>query len=594
MSITGIPFRIVMELTYCTGASLLAIALWRVGVPCAVAGIAAMAAILHPSSFQLPNQFGAEILLAPLLMFALAGSLEWWVGRQRNRYWRQVFWTALFWALAWNVRKESVVLLPFFGSMAFCLWLADRSSGWRCVLHRIAIGVCIPLLCCAFLATAFKAINYCRWGLFANSVITAPGYKAAFKALQRIRPSHSIDYVPVTVEARRQAYEASSSFKKLEPVLEGDLGKGWAKFSSEFTGGKGLGPLDPLEISAGWFYWALYESAVETGYGPSPADVDSFFSKVAKEVNQALADGRLPARFVPIALIDPDFLRWAPRLGPSLSAVYKTCITPAAPYRQTVDQPFLDAQYVHLFDSLANRRAFHLNLAPGTVQGWVLAPKDKIVTLSLRSAHGPSLPLIPTTRRPDVGPDAVGFNSGEPSGGKKQWKSMSLVATMESGREVAWEIKTLVPGKIVRQDVDGQSIQLACERIHSPHESGLWQAQSKWEQSYYTIVRWTQWLALAGIALALVSLPWRRTKAGIIVAIVLLATTVASRIAFFTILDACAWWGAQPRYLFAVMPLHGVLLVLGVWLLFKECAAHLKTRRDSLGEPAQPQIPVLR
>ena len=580
VSVTGVPFRVAMELTYCAAASLLSLALWRIGFPSAVAGFAAMAAILHPASFQQPNRFGAEILLSPLLMFALAGSLEWWVARQRGSSWKWAFFAALFWALAWNVRKEAVVLLPIFAIMAFCLWRADRSEGWKCVRHRMMLGAGLPLATCLVLSTAFKTINYCHWGLFANSVLTAPGYKAAFKALQRISPSQPIDYMPVTVEARRYAYEESPSFKKIKPQLEGNIGKGWAIFSKEFTDSKGLGALDPLEVSAGWFYWDLYESALKACHTSSPAKADLLFAQIAKEINKALAEGRLPGRFVPIAMIDPDFSRWLPRLGVSLHAVYNAFISPAVTVRPSRDQPFLSPQIIGLFDDLANRRAYVLKLGPGEVIGWIQAPQDNIASLGLRFSNGsPVAASLATTPRLDAGPTALGFSFIVPSHFQKKWKKMRLVATLKSGGEVEWLIGNLMAGKVEHVDSDSQSIALACDYIKAPCDSAIWRVQAQWERSYYALVRWIQWLALTGIVLAVISSLRQRRVAEILV-VALFSTAVAARLFLFAILDACAWSGDQPRYLFAVMPLYGMLLVMGVWLLFREGASYLKARRN--------------
>lgn len=570
---TGIPLRLVMELAYCAGVSCLTLALWRIGVPSAVTGLAAAAAILHPASFQVPNRFCAEILLAPLLMFAFAGSLKWWTVRQRRSSWKWACLAALFWALAWNIRTESVVLLPIFGILALCLWAVDHSEGWKCTLSRIAMGVGLPLLACVVLATAIKFENNRRWGLYANSAVTAPGFQSMFKALQKIRPTHPIDYMPVTVEARRYAYEVSPSFRKLEPQLESGQAEVWAKATKQWTDKKGLGPLDPHEISAGWFYWALYEAAVETGYRTSPAEADLYFAQVAKEINAALADGRLNGRFVPIAMIDPDFSRWAPRLGASLKAVYRACIAPAGDVRECLNSPFLPPKYADLFDGLANRRAALIQLGPGVVSGWIQSPQDNIASLGLRFADGsPVSASLSTAPRQDVGPTALGFHFSVPLELKKKWKTINLVASLKNGGVVEWPIYDLRDGgKVEHQDSGSQSLTLFCDQIKPPAPSAMWHAQSQWERAYFTVVRWIQWPALAGIVLAL--LRGRKTPEFPVVA--LLASAVVARLGLFAILDATAWPGDEPRYLFAVVPLLAILWILGVWLLAREGAALL-------------------
>ena len=310
------------------------------------------------------------------------------------------------------------------------------------------------------------SINYFRWGLFTNSILTAPGYSAAFKALQSIRPEKNRDYIPITVEARKAAYKVSPSFALLEDQLEGPVGKGWAVFSKSWTDEKGIKNLDPLEISAGWFYWALYDSAVRAGYGRTPVQTDSFFYKIGKEINSALKEKKLPYRYVPVTMIDPDLLHWLPRYITSLKAVYNTFLTSSSPVRHIGDQAMLSNAIKHEFDVVANRGP-------------------------IKSAY---------------------------------W---------------AWHLQTL------------------------------------WESTYYQIVRYLQWMALIGIGTAI----YLKQERFIFPVIFLFSTAIITRILFFGLLDATAWNGAQPRYLFPVMPEFSMLIILGSWL-FHQCIKNFSKQRN--------------
>lgn len=580
VSSTGIPFRIVLELAYCAGASFLALALWRVGIPGAVAALAAAAAILHPASFQVPNRFCAEILLAPLLMASLAGTLEWWVLRGRNDSWKWACVAAFFWSLSWNIRSESIVLVPIFATLGLCLWFTDRAEGWKNLYSRVMMGIGLPLLACVVLATAIKVENYHRWGLYASTAITAPGFKAMFKALQKIRPTHPVDYMLVTAEARQRAYEISPAFKKLQPHLDTVTGEGWTKVSKQWTDSKGMGKLDPHEIAAGWFYWALYEAAVAARRGSSPAEMDEYFATIAKEINAAIADGRLPSRFVPITMVDPDISRWAPRLGASLRAVYEACVTQKQGQRESVNDPFLPQKYADLYNSLANRRAYLIDLGPGRVTGWIQSPSDSVASFGLRCADGSPVDALLTTKpRPDVGPSTLGFHFSVPEEMKKNWKAISLVVWLKNGGEIEFPIQQVNPGKTEHRESNAQWVEIAFEQLKAPVPSEGWNRQFRWACRYFALVRWLQWPALIGLVVALVSSMFgRKTPEFPVVA--LLATAVGARVGLFTILDASAWPGDEPRYLFAIMPLGGMLLVLGIWLL---AGAIQKKRSRALG-----------
>ncbi|MFZ4115250.1 MAG: hypothetical protein ACOYK6_00835 [Chthoniobacterales bacterium] len=455
VSVTGAPLRIVMELLYCFSCSLLAVVLQQIGIPTVIAGLAGFAAIFNPSSFQLPNRFGPEILLASLLLLSFSQSLQWWIMRKNPRALYPALLSSFFWALAWNVRKEALVLFPTFIVLALCVIVADSSEKKEILIKRLLTGIGIPFCACCILSLTVCSVNYFRWGLFTNSILTAPGYTAAFKALQCIRPEKNRDYIPVTVEARKAAYKVSPSFALLQDQMEGPVGKGWASFSKPWTDEKGIKNLDPLEISAGWFYWALYDSAVRAGYATTPVQTDSFFHKIGKEINTALKEKKLPYRCVPIAMIDPDFLHWFPRYTTSLKAVYNTFLTSSSPVRNIGDQAMLSNFTKKEFDAMANRRP-------------------------LKSAY---------------------------------W---------------AWYFQTL------------------------------------WESIYYHIVHYLQWIALIGIGSAI----YLKREGSILPVIFLFSTAIMARILFFALLDATAWNGAQPRYLFPVMPEFSMLIILGTWLFY--------------------------
>lgn len=467
LSIIGVPLRVEMELLYCFSCALFSITLIHVGVPAFVAALTAVAIVFHPSSFQLPNRFGAEILLASLLLLALSSSLEWWMKRKNANAIYTAILSGLFWALAWNTRKESVILLPIFIILGLFVAIVDRHEKWNLLLKRINMGVILPVTLSLTLHCIICLVNYIHWGLFASSILTAPGYTFAFKELQSICPEKHIDYIPVTVDVRKKAYSVSPTFALLQQQLEGPVGKGWAAFSKEWTDAQGIKNLDPLEISAGWFYWALYDSAVTSGYASIPGSGDALFYKIGQEIEEALRKEKLSKRFVPVAMIDPDISYWIPRWRTSLSNVYNTFLTSSAPARATGDQAGLQDGTKRLFDDIANRRTRNLS-------GCIDQP-EKLAYWS-------------------------------------------------------------------------------------------WRCQANWEKIYYNAIYYLQWIALIGMMLAVFS----GYKKSVLLVVLLLLATVLTRVLFFAILDASSWNGAQPRYIFPVMPEFGILIVLGVWLFLAE------------------------
>lgn len=356
VSWSGLPLRVGTELVYCLGACALVLALWRLGVGTFWALAAALATIFQPASFQTPNRAGAEVLLAALLMWALAGSLTWWSRRGERLGWIQMIATGLWWALAWNVRKESILLAGVLGCFGLCILLADRQEGLRTVGKRMLVGVGAPLFLSLALASGIAAANHARWGLFATSILTAPGYKAAYKALQSIPPQRPLRFISVPVEVRDMAYEASPRFAKLRPYLEGDVGKSWAGISkSSFTDPIGMTGLDEREIANGWFYWALHDAVVAAGYGKTPAQENEYLQKVADQIRKAQKKGLLGYRWVPVAMLEPDGRLWLPGLPGSMRSVAGFLTAPSVLPGMVYDDPG-SGPVRELFDQVAHRR----------------------------------------------------------------------------------------------------------------------------------------------------------------------------------------------------------------------------------------------
>ncbi len=467
VNVTGLPLRIGTELVFCLAACLLVVALWRLGTGVFWALAAAVATIFQPASFPFPNRVGAEVLLAALLMLALAGSLTWWSRRADKPCWWQILGTSLWWALAWNVRKESILLLGVLGCFGLCILLADRRDGLWIVAKRMFLGVGAPLVLSLAMASAIAAANNARWGLSATSILTAPGYKAAYKALQSIPPERPLRFISVPVEVRNKAYEVSPRFARLRPYFDGDIGKSWAGISkSSFTDPIGMTGLDEMEIANGWFYWALHDAVVASGHGKTPAQENEYLQKVAEQIRKAQKNGLLGYRWVPVAMLEPDWRLWLPGLPGSLRLVAGLLTTPTVVPWMVTDDP-ASGPVRDLFDQVANRR--------------------------------------PSLTRPAEGEEGV------------------------PARPVPWT-KTV---------------------------------QSWWQGIYLTAAGWAAW-ALILIIPAWAWMVFRRERLpAYSVAVVIFASVLVGRIAFFALLDATAWQ-AQPRYLYPIMPIYGALLVLAV------------------------------
>jgi|GEM_PF-2912436 len=557
----GVPLRLLLEIVYCGAACLLTTVLWRTGSPVVVTLLAAVVLIFHPASFQLPNRCGAEILLTPLMMVSIATSLMWWIMRDRLSSWRYAVHAGIWWAFAWNVRKESIVIIPIIMALFVFAMLVDRRAGWA----KAVIGIALMLSLCLAMETAIKTANWLRWGLFATSLQTASGFKSAIKSLQSIRPEPALAFIPVPAEVRQRAYAVSPTFATLRPFLEGAAMHGWMVHSKPFTDSKGLTGLGDAEVSAGWFYWAFYDAVVAAGYGTNPREADRLLAQIGTEVRSALSDGRLASRWTPMAMVDPAWTTWLPRLPESLLRVGCTFIKPVVPNRPSYDRA-VEESCGSEFDRIANRRA-HLivpRYGKGEIVGWAFASDGWVQAVEIRSPSERLLSRSPLDiSRPDVDSSRpVGFRNSFIVPSEDSWQHAEVAVVLADGRVARSLLSNIPIAQVVDMPIDKTIVHFAIDLIQNPKfkVNRLWQAQAYIESWYLTLQSWLLWPGvLATLAVVITSTARRRP---VDIAIALLAVAVVTRLFFFAILDASAWQGDQPRYLYAAYPLFSLALLL--------------------------------
>src|SRR5204863_6089869 len=75
------------------------------------------------------------------------------------------------------------------------------------------------------LIAAVYSANYAAFHSFAKSDLSSPSFEKAFKALLRIKPSHSQRYIAVSAESVQRAFEVSPHFALLKPHFEAPNGR---------------------------------------------------------------------------------------------------------------------------------------------------------------------------------------------------------------------------------------------------------------------------------------------------------------------------------------------------------------------------------
>lgn len=560
---TGIPLRVVTEVFYSISCMFLVFAL-RKEIPNLVAIAITILVLFWPTPIILQNQCIPEILLAPLVMAACACSLLWWQNRKLANGWRWSIASGAVWALAWLTRKESFHFLLFFLVLASCLIVSDRESGRRPLFFRFIIGVIIPLTCIGFGSTVLKTINFLKWGAFATSIVETPGFRSAYHALQEIKVEKNYDYIPVSYEARRKAYEVSPAFRELESSLEGDVGSYWSRFTWDKKDGMGISGLHHNEIAAGWFYWALHSSAVAAGEGQNPGQENEFFNRVAGEINSAFLNKRLERRWVPVTFLDPDLGRWIRRLPTSLIRVFSVFYGDRHTLRPIEDSRMI-GEAPSLLDRQANRRSHLLLNGRVILRGVVLDEKRRDINhLSLVNQRGAVIARSSSifVRSHIEGGLRCGFEIDAPVGDPETWRKSSVLIALDDGETLEIPSKSLKSGKWLEILGPAGRGGLFLDRLEFNYPMA-WEIQGWLGKVIQKLLMGFFWSWIFLLPIVIIAWFWGISKFSL-TPLLLLGSLWFGRIVLFSILDASAWPAAQ-RYMLPVMPLYFITILVFAW-----------------------------
>jgi hypothetical protein len=564
---TGVPLRIATEILFLAASFMFAVSLSRVGINKIYCCIAYCLMVFHPASFQLFNYTLAEMLYAPLFLLALAFVVMMWAKRGQEHCFRYAVGVGISFSLLWNLRKENVLILGliFLIIVMAVFVLRKEGHGWRNIFRYTSIMSLVPVVVILMVTLTIETINYKKFGLFAPTEMNARGYTEAYKALLRIKPKQSIRFIPVTKETRKAAYSVSPAFKELEPYLERD---GYPLESTrKYMGIEG-------EIAAGWFYWAMRDSAALAGHHTSARAANSYYMRIADEINSAIDAGRLPGRFVPMTFLDPDVTNFLPYLPDSFEKMWRLFTSSQQPAREK-DCESLGVQKV--YDAVVNRRASLTRDYDVTINGWAFAEKNSSVRVLLKNFKGEVLGSCETqSPRPDVAKSysaqmgmKVPLNSGFTLQSHQKLDDAQLVFTSGTGSKMlSIPYREIVVGRPTRFKSQNptQIVTYAIDTISTPRyltigsdiQHHIWSVYGK-------LVRYLTYL---GVLAMLVMVCFYRTidvRESVYGVMSVLLFSVITRVALFTLLDASSWPGDQARYLFPVMPVYSCFLVLFIY-----------------------------
>jgi hypothetical protein len=310
-----IPLRVGIELMQAAGYLTLVAGLRKAGVSRPVCLLSYAAMSFHPGSFQLNSVTMADNFYAAVLPLALGGLLLTLLTAKPGH----AIWTGIALAVLWNTREESILIPPLIIIFLALAFFRQRlvTHSWKSAAHYWLkpAGAMLGMLC--VLNSAVDAANYRAFLGFSKSELTASSFRAAYKALLRIKPDRDQRFVSVSTDALQKAYSVSPTFSQLRAQLEGELGHNWQvpAFSA----------LGIHEIGTPWFLWALRSTADAQQVHKTAASARRFYRNVAKEINRACDEGRIPSRVVVSSLLDPGALanlHHLPESFPRIAALF--------------------------------------------------------------------------------------------------------------------------------------------------------------------------------------------------------------------------------------------------------------------------------
>lgn len=290
----GLPLFLAQHLFYAAASALFVVAL-RPAITSAGARCAIYALLLwNPMTFDGPTMGRVlrQHIYGPLALLIFAALTALYLRRAApgRAPWRWVVLLGLASGAFYLTREESIWFAPtmallagayVFGSWKISPTAARRAAGWLGVAFALAT---VPVL-------AVCAKNRSHYGWFGTCEFRAGDFADAYGAMLRVRVGPELPFVPVTREAREAMAAVSPAFAAVQAELAKGIARGWAGASASVTGL----PPEAGQIGGGWMMWAFREAAAKSGPHESARVMLARYRQIAREINAACDDGRLPA-----------------------------------------------------------------------------------------------------------------------------------------------------------------------------------------------------------------------------------------------------------------------------------------------------------
>jgi len=265
--------------------------------------------LFNPVNFCL-SRIMRDSFYTSLVLLVVACAVAIYVRRDQGlarggRWW--LFGLASSLGVALITREEGIWLVPCLLLVGIATAVAiARNPAFdrrRRVAELLILVVLLPLLTFAPTAAA-RALNRLAYKRFIVTEMTRPELADAVGALMRVKSAEQNQNLYVTTKTRERVYDVSPTFAELRGYFAAraeiwTCGGEMRKFTRACQG------IGAAEIPGGWFVWALRSAAASSGFHESALKAAAFYHRVATEVNDACADGRLECASPRSSLVPP-------------------------------------------------------------------------------------------------------------------------------------------------------------------------------------------------------------------------------------------------------------------------------------------------
>src|SRR5271165_878817 len=499
--------------------------------------------------------------------------------QQEDRYARKILLGAVLGCVAgayWLTREEGIWLVPTLVvvlAIALTKWLqpnwipsneegvfARRSAPIKAVLLPLAVAVV------AFMAVngIVAALNYQYYGIFVTNEFRDNSFLRAYGALTRIQHDEWVRFVPFPKDARQRAYSVSPAARELAPFLDGPLEGVWRQRGCQAMR---LNPCD--EVLAGWFVWELRDAVAATGHFGSAVEAEHFFDRLADEIDDACARGRISC-LPPRATLSPPFRReYISETAQSARAVARFLFTMgqgvvgSAPSDGTPEDINSFADLVH--------GVYPPTFTTRVIQGWAGAasgqPKILVLETDAQSAHA-SINSLPAqdlvAANPAFKPIRFRLETDCPV------QACFLVVRGANGGEFRVAMSQVVSGAhFETPEVAKLTIEQVSEQEQEAttfEDSGQLKIARVLAAGYAFACPLLTGLGAAGLLLAIILQQKGSIPTSLLALSVGAVAAVLTRIALLSYIDATSFPAANPLYTVAASPFVIVIIVLGIYL----------------------------